>query len=566
MTEILNFTNTPIIIFSFLISAGVALYVSIQSLIIGTVGKHAPQLHLSFAFTCLVASGFQITSALYYISSTVVDAAIVLQWQVGFVILLLPGLVTFITLYTGLKLNKRYLITAIVFFGVCLIINFNSPYSLRFTELTVMPPLVLPWGESLIQYSGTPGNMNFLFRLIAITSLFWSLWRGVIQYRRGEKRAAILLLICIILLIVSAIWGGLIDAGVISSFYTAVFAYLLLVLLMSFSLGAEIRAQALSLHEQIMKRGEAEARAEYFTQFVSILNNTAESIITADMSGIIINANKATENMFGYESHKLIGQNVSILIPSEHAEQHDKYISHYKATDKNSVIGRGRELYARREDGSRFPVLIYISSFNWHEAHYLIASITDITERKKLEQEQESYRQQLEKLSNCDGLTGLFNNRHLKEILEIEFNRSYRYKTPLCCILLDIDFFKSINDTYGHLFGDFVLKTVASVIKEGCRKSDFTGRYGGEEFVVLLPNTDLNQARLFAKKLFEAIKTTDYCDDKNQISITVSVGVSFFHDGIEKYTDILAEADQAMYQAKNSGRDRICVFGQDKTS
>ena len=182
---------------------------------------------------------------------------------------------------------------------------------------------------------------------------------------------------------------------------------------------------------------------------------------------------------------------------------------------------------------------------------------------KALEDIQEK-NQQLEELSNSDGLTGLVNHRHLKEILDMEFNRAYRYKTPLCCIMLDIDYFKSINDTYGHLFGDVVLKGVAAVIKDGCRKSDISARYGGEEFVVLLPNTVLNEARFVAEKLFETIKSVSYCDGKNRISITVSIGISFFNDELQAYSDMLAEADQAMYQAKKSGRDRICLFGQEE--
>lgn len=174
--------------------------------------------------------------------------------------------------------------------------------------------------------------------------------------------------------------------------------------------------------------------------------------------------------------------------------------------------------------------------------------------------------EQLEALSNSDGLTGLFNHRHMKEHLETEFNRACRYKTPLCCILMDIDHFKSINDTHGHLFGDHVLQGVAEVIVDCCRKSDIMARYGGEEFVILLPNTELQQARGVAEKLFASISSVDYCDDEHRISITVSIGISSFNDEHQSYNDMLAEADEAMYQAKNSGRNRICVFGESDES
>ena len=169
----------------------------------------------------------------------------------------------------------------------------------------------------------------------------------------------------------------------------------------------------------------------------------------------------------------------------------------------------------------------------------------------------------LEEISNHDGLTGLYNHRCIKEHMEVEFNRAYRYKTPLTCILLDIDFFKSINDTYGHLFGDVVLQGIAGVINNSCRKTDLAGRYGGEEFVILLPHTDLDQARVVAQKLFNAIIESNYCDNENCISVTVSIGISFYHAGLETYAEMLSEADQAMYTAKKSGRNQICVCGKE---
>lgn len=174
-------------------------------------------------------------------------------------------------------------------------------------------------------------------------------------------------------------------------------------------------------------------------------------------------------------------------------------------------------------------------------------------------EEVQNKNEQLEALSNCDGLTGLINHRYLLEILETEFNRSFRYNTPLCCIMLDIDFFKEINDTYGHLFGDVVIKGVANIIKEKCRNSDLMARYGGEEFVVLLPNTDIDQAQTVAVKLFEAIKSFEFTDNENSKSITVSIGLSSINDTIERSIDLIALADKSMYEAKNGGRNRICV-------
>ena len=171
-----------------------------------------------------------------------------------------------------------------------------------------------------------------------------------------------------------------------------------------------------------------------------------------------------------------------------------------------------------------------------------------------------SKNKQLENLSNEDGLTGLYNHRYLKEQAIIEYNRSFRYRTPLSFLMIDIDYFKSINDTYGHLFGDIVLKGIASIIKNSCRDTDIVARYGGEEFVVILPHTSLESAQQVSEKLLKNISSETYSKNEISISITVSIGISCFHEGVNSFEELLTEADEAMYQAKNSGRDKVCTY------
>lgn len=167
---------------------------------------------------------------------------------------------------------------------------------------------------------------------------------------------------------------------------------------------------------------------------------------------------------------------------------------------------------------------------------------------------------QLEGLSKKDGLTGLYNHRYLKEQAMIEYNRSFRYGSPLSLLMIDIDYFKSINDTYGHLFGDSVLKGIASTIKSSCRDTDIVGRYGGEEFVVILPLTSLESAQSVSEKLLKNISSEIYRDNENSTSITVSIGISSFHEGLNSFEELLSESDMALYQAKNNGRNRVCIY------
>ena len=171
-----------------------------------------------------------------------------------------------------------------------------------------------------------------------------------------------------------------------------------------------------------------------------------------------------------------------------------------------------------------------------------------------------SKNKQLENLSNKDGLTGLYNHRYLKEQLIIEYNRSFRYKTPLSLLMIDIDYFKSINDTYGHLFGDLVLKGVASIIKNSCRDTDIVARYGGEEFVVILPHTSLESAQQVSEKLLENIASETYSKNEISTSVTVSIGISYFQEDMSSFEDLLSESDSALYQAKNGGRNKVCIY------
>ena len=166
-------------------------------------------------------------------------------------------------------------------------------------------------------------------------------------------------------------------------------------------------------------------------------------------------------------------------------------------------------------------------------------------------------RRWLHELSNTDDLTKVANRRYIMEVMEFEVGRSHRYKTPLCAALLDIDHFKSINDTYGHHVGDDVLKHVAKLYQEGMRKMDMVGRYGGEEFVLVLPHTHISAAKQVLERLR---KTTEAQVFENMLDrqVTVSIGLAELSDS-EAMDDFLKRADDVLYEAKRSGRNRIVM-------
>ena len=172
---------------------------------------------------------------------------------------------------------------------------------------------------------------------------------------------------------------------------------------------------------------------------------------------------------------------------------------------------------------------------------------------------------QIKNLAERDSLTGLYNRRYLYEWANRELDRSIRYKDPISIIMLDVDFFKKINDQYGHKSGDITLKKLSGILIECSRTSDLTARYGGEEFLIILTNTEIEGASSFAMKLLEKIRSTEIqLSNHNKVHITASIGISY-RDFIEKNQiadlDLLIdEADIAMYKAKEQGRNRIEIY------
>ena len=169
------------------------------------------------------------------------------------------------------------------------------------------------------------------------------------------------------------------------------------------------------------------------------------------------------------------------------------------------------------------------------------------------------------KHATLDALTG-FNNRRQLEERKQEVSSAKRQKRNLCAIMTDIDFFKSVNDSYGHAAGDLVLKTVSQVIKQQLRDYDIAGRYGGEEFSIILPYTKLPEARMVAERLRKAVENTKIDISKvnsdvsdKDISVTISLGITEYGDGDDEKT-ILQKADKALYKAKESGRNRAEIY------
>ena len=165
-------------------------------------------------------------------------------------------------------------------------------------------------------------------------------------------------------------------------------------------------------------------------------------------------------------------------------------------------------------------------------------------------------------MSVLDGLTGLYNRRQLEISLEQEYNRTKRHPSDFSLAILDIDFFKKVNDTYGHQYGDYVLKTVADLMKAAFRKTDLLYRYGGEEMVIIMPETNIEGAIIPVQRLRRTVEEYEFEYNGVKSRVTVSIGLTMNYQEFNSPTEMLKSADEALYRAKESGRNRVVLHEQ----
>ncbi len=183
---------------------------------------------------------------------------------------------------------------------------------------------------------------------------------------------------------------------------------------------------------------------------------------------------------------------------------------------------------------------------------FLAGIVFDITEKKKMQMELEQENRILFEISSIDGLTKIGNHRTLIERLKAEIADASRAGNPLSIAIFDVDDFKQVNDSKGHVYGDQVLVDVASIMKRSIRETDVAGRYGGEEFMVIFPNTPLSEARKITERIRQAIATHDFVDG---LKITVSGGIGQYKN--ETTTQFIHSVDASLYKAKRNGKNRI---------
>jgi diguanylate cyclase (GGDEF)-like protein/PAS domain S-box-containing protein len=285
---------------------------------------------------------------------------------------------------------------------------------------------------------------------------------------------------------------------------------------------------------------------------VTALEAAANGIVITDKDAHIKWANLAFSDLTGYHLDEAIGRKPSELLSSG---VHDK--SFYHAMWDRLLAGehwRG-EVVNKHKDGTLYHEDLSISPVKNRRGELVnfIGIKQDISQRKALEE-------MLQKLANTDPLTGLFNRRVFLERLTQESNRVSRLGGTAVLLMLDLDFFKRVNDTYGHAMGDEVLKQFADVVRSNSRNIDVPARLGGEEFAILLPSTSQSKALIMAERLRKQVSEIAIEHPKNTVHITVSIGAAVLSEHEVDGEIILNRADSALYTAKESGRNQTCWF------
>ena len=224
----------------------------------------------------------------------------------------------------------------------------------------------------------------------------------------------------------------------------------------------------------------------------------------------------------------------------------------FKFKNYRPITGRASTMY---QNSSMIPLESIDGSVN-----HICLIIYDVTDIAVNREDLEKANDHLAYISHTDALTELYNRGFWEEEFVREFKRCQRSNNPSTLVIFDIDHFKQVNDNYGHQAGDEVIRTVASMMRQTARETDIIGRYGGEEFVVLLVDTDASAATHFAERMRKKIASLTINADSHEIQFTISLGVAEFHQSYNKHNDWIESADKALYHAKENGRNKTTVF------
>lgn len=314
---------------------------------------------------------------------------------------------------------------------------------------------------------------------------------------------------------------------------------------------------------------------------IEVLNIVDAVILVLDQKGRIVLFNNASESMTGFKFEEIENKTPwDLFVPAEEVGNvkevfssltagnfPNKYSNYWLTKDKGKrLINWSNTVITDKRGNIVFIIATGIDvtdkKIAEDEISKHIATLESTVSKRTFELEQANL--ELRKLSRTDGLTNICNRRYFNELLKKEINRGKRSNKPLSLLICDVDFFKSYNDTYGHVVGDECLVNIATILKNGfTRTSDIVARYGGEEFIVLLPGTGSKEALAMANKLVIEIQNCKIAHKSSTISdvVTISAGlITRQSSELTNSTSLIEAADKALYRAKENGRNRVQIF------
>lgn len=318
-----------------------------------------------------------------------------------------------------------------------------------------------------------------------------------------------------------------------------------------------------------IERKQAEkALRESQERLSAIISNTPNVAVEGyDIDGRVLYWNRAAEQIFGWTEKEAMGKTLDQLILDKKST--DEFNNILRDTERlNRPFGPSEWKFKNKDgqEGVVYSTIFPIPAGDGKKE--FVCMDVDITDRKKAEEERKKLNEKiiksnerLRRMALRDSHTGLYNHRYLTEIIEAEFDRAKRYNNPLSVIMLDIDYFKSINDVYGHPFGDLVLKQFARQLKQMVRRYDIVVRFGGEEFIIVSPGSDRSTAMILAQRILDAVNLYNFGNKEHTVKLKLSLAVaSYPEDIVVKGMGLIELTDQILNRVKEFGGNRVYSF------
>ena len=313
--------------------------------------------------------------------------------------------------------------------------------------------------------------------------------------------------------------------------------------------------------DRLMKQLLVEEKAIEEEEKFRVLSSAArDAIVMMSPDGKVTFWNQGAESIFGFKQEEIIGEELHKLItPDYYYADYEKAMPEFRKTGNGRFIGKIAEMRALRKDRTSLTVELSLTSVKLGDEWNAIGIMRDISDRIAAEKELIKAYKKLDVLAHTDHLTQLSNRLDMMEKLNYERTRFERSGQPFSIAIGDLDGFKKINDTYGHLAGDEVLSKVSEILKSSVRKQDVVGRWGGEEFILMYPKTSLEGAMIVTEKIRKIIDEFEFEYEDNTIHASITFGVTTYDHEME-IDECIKIADTALYHGKEKGKNCVMSF------